>query len=224
LPEEYRDTRRPPKPPLPPPTEPVSLRERQRQEREDAILDAAQEMMNGVGYNEMTMEELAARVGITKPTLYGHFPSKEAIAVRAIVRAIRRNCEYIATLPEDLSPRERLSHVLRRVMYGKFVERGGQLGTAKNALGPAIRQHPEYRREYERVVAALCAIIEEGKARGEFSRSLHTRVAVQSLFSVLRDAEYDDLLASGDVRPDAMINTLTAILLNGLRAENHENE
>jgi AcrR family transcriptional regulator len=58
-------------------------REQRRQAREHVILEAAQELMEEHGYDAMTMDDLAARAGITKPTLYQHFPSKEEIAVRA---------------------------------------------------------------------------------------------------------------------------------------------
>lgn len=54
-----------------------SLKEKQRKERELLILEAAEEVMIEKGYHETSMEEIAARVGIAKGTVYLHFPSKE---------------------------------------------------------------------------------------------------------------------------------------------------
>ncbi|MFL5699301.1 MAG: helix-turn-helix domain-containing protein, partial [Ktedonobacteraceae bacterium] len=56
---------------------PRTLKERQRQEREALILQAAEEVLIEKGYHEMSMDEIAARVGISKGTVYLHFASKE---------------------------------------------------------------------------------------------------------------------------------------------------
>jgi AcrR family transcriptional regulator len=196
---------------------PASLRERQRVEREDAILDAAEALMREAGYEAMTMDDLAARAGISKPTLYGHFPSKEEIAVRAVCRAVRRGCLDIARQEPDRPALERLGAILRHMLRTKFIDRTAYLGAARDALGPAIRRHPAYRVEHDRMIAALTAIIEQGKASGEIEPALSTRVAAQSLLSVLRDAEYSDLVERGEATPDDLIDTLTGIVLNGLR-------
>ncbi len=68
----------------------VSLRERQRQVREDTILDIAHELMVTQGYANMSMDDLAGKVGISKATLYQHFPSKEEVAINVIGRGMRR--------------------------------------------------------------------------------------------------------------------------------------
>lgn len=46
-----------------------SLKERQWKLREDAVLDAASELMLDKGYNAMTMDDIANHVGISKATL-----------------------------------------------------------------------------------------------------------------------------------------------------------
>src|SRR5205823_3430702 len=67
----------------------VTLRERQLRLRGDAILDAALDLFVERGYPDATMDELAARLGTSKRTLYQHFPSKEELAVNLVVRAMR---------------------------------------------------------------------------------------------------------------------------------------
>ena len=68
----------------------VSLRERQRQVREDTILDIAHELMVTRGYANTSMDDHAGQVGISKATLYQHFPSKEELAITVIGRGTRR--------------------------------------------------------------------------------------------------------------------------------------
>src|SRR6266568_3198496 len=54
-----------------------SLKERLRQVRAGLILDVAEEMLAEKGYHDTSMDEIAARAGVAKGTLYQHFPSKE---------------------------------------------------------------------------------------------------------------------------------------------------
>jgi TetR/AcrR family transcriptional regulator len=54
-------------------------RERERNARRDSILAAAQETFTTRGFAGSTMEEVALRAEITKPTLYGYFHSKDEL-------------------------------------------------------------------------------------------------------------------------------------------------
>jgi AcrR family transcriptional regulator len=67
------------------PTEPA-LRGRPRDpRRREAILRAAIELVAEVGYDRMTVEALAARAGVSKPTIYRRWPGgKKDIVVEAI--------------------------------------------------------------------------------------------------------------------------------------------
>ena len=63
------------------PSGPRSLKERQREERAELILQAAEAVLTEKGYYDTTIDEIAARVGIAKGTVYLHFPSKEDLVV-----------------------------------------------------------------------------------------------------------------------------------------------
>src|SRR5687767_9793409 len=85
----------------------------------NAILDATDRLLAGNGYQKMTIDELAAEVGIGKGSVYLHFSSKEEIALSHIDRIIERlkvNLRAIADKP--MSVDERLRKMLcERVMY-----------------------------------------------------------------------------------------------------------
>ena len=48
---------------------PRSLKDRQREERERLILEAAEELLAEKGYHEMSIDEIAARVGVSQGTV-----------------------------------------------------------------------------------------------------------------------------------------------------------
>ena len=66
---------------------------RQLEMREEAILEAAHQLHGKFGYDEMTMDVVAAEVGIAKASLYKHFPSKEKLAARTMTRLFERTID-----------------------------------------------------------------------------------------------------------------------------------
>ncbi len=55
-----------------------------------AILDHAQRLFQERGYSGVAMGDIAAAVGVTKPTLYYHFPHKEALYTEMVVDILTR--------------------------------------------------------------------------------------------------------------------------------------
>jgi len=67
----------------------ASFKQRMLQVREDAIVHAVNRLLAEKGFDAMTVDEVAAQVGIAKASLYKHFPSKEDLAAAAMVRGPR---------------------------------------------------------------------------------------------------------------------------------------
>lgn len=59
------------------PTRPVPTRERQRQQTRALILDAALAEIAEVGLSGLRIEHVARNSGVTRPTVYAHFPTRE---------------------------------------------------------------------------------------------------------------------------------------------------
>ena len=76
-----------------------SFKQRMLAAREDAIVQAVNRLLAEKGFEAMTVDEVAAQVGIAKASLYKHFPSKEDLAAAAMVRVMRRAQDFINSLP-----------------------------------------------------------------------------------------------------------------------------
>ncbi|MGE5335771.1 MAG: TetR/AcrR family transcriptional regulator, partial [Nitrososphaerota archaeon] len=48
------------------------------------ILAGAEKLFTTYGYSRVSMDELAAELGMSKKTLYKHFPTKEALLLQVI--------------------------------------------------------------------------------------------------------------------------------------------
>ena len=196
--------------------EPAGLRERNREERQNAILDAARDLVVEIGYDAMTMDALAARAGVTKPTLYAHFPNKEAIAVGSILRRLRIALAYIRDQDPSVSPLTRLEAQFRWALISKFIQCSVPYGNAPTAV---FRNHPEYLDLFTELVDRQRTLIEEGQRVGEINPDLNARAVVQAFLSVLRDPESVELVRSGQVPGEALVQTLLTLLIKPLRRE-----
>lgn len=81
--------------------------------RRQQILDAAFDTFLRYGYRRTTMDDIAKHVGLSRPTLYLTFPSKEAV-FRAVVEAGHERIfdDIAAALPAARSLTEQLEVVL----------------------------------------------------------------------------------------------------------------
>lgn len=66
---------------MPTPSDPAApgLRERKRQHTLDHLAQTAYRLFETLGYDAVTMEQIAAQADVSKGTLYNHFPVKEAL-------------------------------------------------------------------------------------------------------------------------------------------------
>ena len=80
-----------------------------RTELDDVILDACFAVLSDGGYARMSVDAVARRAGVTRPTVYRRFPSKEELAVAALSRAQRG----IVDLPDSGDVRHDLGAQLR---------------------------------------------------------------------------------------------------------------
>ena len=86
----------------------VSFKQQMLQAREDAIIRAVNLLLAEKGFDAMTVDEVAAAVGIAKASLYKHFPSKEDLAAAAMVKVMQRAQAFLATIAADRAPLDKL--------------------------------------------------------------------------------------------------------------------
>ena len=76
----------------------LSFRQKTHLAREAAIVSTVKRLLAEKGFDQMTVDEVAAEVGIAKASLYKHFPSKEALAAAAMVEMMGQALDQLQTL------------------------------------------------------------------------------------------------------------------------------
>ncbi len=77
------------------PSKPVSHRERQREAKRHAVLQAAAQLFNERGFHATSLDDIAARLQVTKPTLYYYVKSKDEILLQCVGQGLAMILEGI---------------------------------------------------------------------------------------------------------------------------------
>jgi AcrR family transcriptional regulator len=190
----------------------VNLKERQRRLREESILDAAYELVAGRGADGVSMDDIAARAGVSKPTLYQHFASKDELLVRVGMRHMARSQAAFEARDPAVPAVE---HIVRVLTEG-LIRRAGLWAARVVIPGPLAEANPAYLAQRARVQAALARLVDEAKAEGDIDPRYPTPVVVRMLSRLFR-GDYEDLLTDGAVSPETLGETLIGIAFGGLR-------
>lgn len=136
----------------------------------DAILDATDRLLARKGYKKMTIDDLAAEVGIGKGSVYLHFKSKEEIVLSHIDRIIERMKTRLAEIASrNISTEKRLrSMLVERVLF-RFDSVQHYTQSLNDLLSRIRPKLLERRRRYfEEEARIFAGVIKEGTRTGTF--------------------------------------------------------
>lgn len=197
-----------------------SLKERQRNEREQLILQAANELLLERGYHDTSIDDIAARVGISKGTIYQHFDSKEKIVAALFQRGMRKALDTLNTIFSSAgTPREKLDAVIRE-LYSNMDHQHFRL-TSTILSSPEFHKHMEERRRLMGELWAeprrrVTALLEEGKATGEFDRDIPTSVMVSLFWSMLSPFAYKQLITEEQLPANVVAEHISRVFFRGI--------
>jgi AcrR family transcriptional regulator len=137
----------------------------------DAILDATDRLLAKYGYKKMTIDDLAAEVGIGKGSVYLHFSSKEDIALSHIDRIIDRLTTSLVSIAGSRGGAETR---LRRMIVERVLFRFDSVQHYSQSLNELLANlRPkllERRRSYfEEEAAVFARVLSEGNTCGIFA-------------------------------------------------------
>jgi len=199
--------------------QPPSLKEKQRQERETLILEAAESLFAGKGFHNVSMEEIAARVGIAKGTVYLHFPSKEALIVALYIRDMQQVLadipQIIADKPDVRTKLEALLNALYTGVHRKRV-RGLTSLSSSGDLKKLFAENAEMRTTWFGLKDKVEALLDEGKATDEFTEKIPTKIMLVCFFNTLSPLTSDRVSLEDDYSLPEIIHYMGEIFFQGV--------
>lgn len=67
----------------------TNLKEQEKEQRRSYILDAAEKLFFPMGYDNVSMDDIANEIGLNKATIYLYFKNKESLFFAVVLRGAR---------------------------------------------------------------------------------------------------------------------------------------
>jgi TetR/AcrR family transcriptional regulator of autoinduction and epiphytic fitness len=189
------------------------------QAREDAIVQSVNRFLAGKGFDLMTVDEVAADVGIAKASLYKHFPSKEALAAAAMVRVLDRALAFVDTRLQQhahASAIEQLEAVARWTMQVQLAGEMPTLPSQNSTLRAELMSNQPYLDRLMKVSDHLGAWITQAQADGGLRPDLPPELVLYTLYARACDPVLGLLRASGQYSDEQIIDWLVISCFKGL--------
>ncbi len=196
----------------------LSFKQRMLQVREDAIIHAVNRLLAEKGFDAMTVDEVAAQVGIAKASLYKHFPCKEDLAAAAMVRVMRRAQDFINALPADAAPLDNLRAVVRWVLQVKLAGDMPSLPSQNSSLRATLIDNRDYTEGLMEVSDRLGAWIEAAQAQGQLNPALPAIAILYTFFARACDSVVEFLQMGGLFSDEQITELVLTTCFDGLRA------
>jgi len=161
------------------------IREKQLEKRKQEALDVALRLLLQRGYANLNMDDLAVEAGISKPTLYQYFDSKEDLAAKAMARMFEKMGELIPE-PSDQSPLEQLENFLRIMLKTRSEKRYVMAPGDMEALRAMHQNNPVIYAHMQSAKNKLEKLVRHAQDLGEIDPALPPWVLVNVLFSLQR--------------------------------------
>jgi TetR/AcrR family transcriptional repressor of mexCD-oprJ operon len=144
----------------------------------EAILDAAEELLELQGH--ATISAVAAQAGVSRVTVYAHFPTWNALLEAAVERAVGRTMKALESAsPDDGPPAEALDRVLagawqHLARYGAMAQAVAELLTPDTVA-----------RTHQAAHQAIGTLLARGQADGSFRTDLPANWLVTACITLI---------------------------------------
>ena len=200
--------------PLPSPFRSREDRSREREAKREAVLLTAVRLFNERGFHASSLDDVAAALGVSKPTIYHYLGNKEQVLIECVTRGLEALLEAA-----DVSGQEpgnglhRLRRFLRRYAeiimddFGRCVIRVGD-----ESLSP--QGAAQFRARKKDIDLAMRRMIEAAIADGSM-RPVDVRLTAFTLAGALNwPARWQS--ASGPQQPGEIARDMVDLLIDGL--------
>ncbi len=189
-------------------------------DRERAILETAERLLEEKPLSEISVDDLAKGAGISRPSFYFYFPSKDAVVmtiVERLVGAATGNREEVLAALAESGPRAGLRKALEN-LYAAFRSRPGMVRAGADLRAT---NHQEARDLWTQVMEGwvddVTAMVEFERERGAAPEGQPARELAIALVQMNERVQYATLLdESPSLAPDRVLDVLIDIWLRAI--------
>ncbi|MBA3651825.1 MAG: TetR/AcrR family transcriptional regulator [Chthoniobacterales bacterium] len=166
------------------------------------------------GFRNVTMDDLAAELGVSKKTLYAHYPSKDAL-LEAVLDA--KYGSIRATLEQAAA--QRAAH-FPEALHALLSSLRGELDELQPAFLRDMRKAPEIFKQLEQRRARLIRhhfgrLFRQGQRDGHVRRDLSAQLMIETLLASIQAIMNPAKLCELEMAPRTAFTGLIDLLLHG---------
>jgi AcrR family transcriptional regulator len=193
------------------------LRERRRQLLRDEILDAALTLLIEKGYAALSMDDLAERAGIAKPTIYNHFKTKDEIVVATAIRNLDRFLAVIQSEPAERTPLQRLTRLLRTIIQTHASTEVLLMRSAMPEMLMLLEANALARERLQQIDSAVVAHIQDAMAHGEIEPTLDPASIACAFHALAHTSKFGHRNAVNAPDPATLADTIITLFIRAVQ-------
>lgn len=182
---------------------------------------AVKRLLATKGYDLMTVDEVAAEVGIAKASLYKHFVSKESLAAAAMVQALDRALAMVDEIqgrPEYRSAFQRLRALTRWTLETQLAGDMPSLPAQNSVLRQALVSDRAYMDRLMTLSDRMGEWIVQAQSDGDIDQRLPPEAVLYTLFARACDPVLGFLQAGGQYTDGQIVDWVLMTCFDGLSA------
>lgn len=192
----------------------LTFKQRQWLQREQEILRAAAHLIREHGYSNVSMDEIATEVGVSKPTLYQHFRRKDDMIAATMIRSMQEMDEFIVQMGQQ-PVIDKLAAILRHMLEQQHAPEHIPAVIVQHHVIEALDTNEDVIAYRNRVGEHLFRLVAEGKAHGEIALDVDDTVVIGSMFALLHVLEGPKAYRHPDPAP--LIDSIVNMFVRGIR-------
>jgi len=194
----------------------IPFKKQQFDAREEAIIDAVNQLLSEKGYDLMTMDDVADAVGIAKGSLYKHFSSKEKLAAAAMVRLLNATLAELESLPEEQEAIQKIRHILAWSLRLRIQGGVPHLPSTSTALQRSLMLNLDYISVALKVNKRFYQMVQQAREQGSVSKQIPDDVLVYTLYARACDPTMEFLLRDKRLNHEQIVNAMVQATLGGM--------
>lgn len=192
-------------------------------DRDKYILQVTEEILKEKGYYDMSMDEVASRVGISKVTLYKHFKSKEDLVFSIFYRDfpdfLRDLDQLILT---DLPLIKKIESIIN-VSVLNFLQSDAELSLSFiSALGELPIFLKSKQKDLEKIEHTLAdyliPLLEKGQSEGILDADIPSEFLLKTFFGIISSLSLRQVMKENDISKDKLAEIITRLYMKAIIA------
>jgi AcrR family transcriptional regulator len=193
-------------------------------EIKERILNKAGEMFLQFGFSKVTMEEIAAELGMSKKTLYRFFPGKEQLLKEMITGMKCKLEDYVLELwgNNEMSFLEKLKNLMNYIGNQSTAFRGPLAHDLQKNFPQLWEEINESRRTHS--LEKFSLLINEGIEKGVFRKDIDQQIVVLLYMNAIQGILNPEVLAQLPYTASQVFESIIRVFLEGIFTEEGRNK